>query len=431
MTETVNAGFDAKLDDLARREAASALEYRTIRFELQGDNVVPMLDTGDSIAGDAARITDCVKEIARSDGALFELVPRRYVLGTAEYLPVEMIKATKLGDDFLRCLRTDVDRITDLYPIEDFNPYFRLFRQAAVHGVDVQPFEAWSGSVLGAYARCQPLTDQKQKDFIERLNKAVEIIRREGRSHPFKQAIWAFEKPARENFDSLVSLIRANFAACHHLSVLRIDLGYAQYYCDPALSSEQALSYVDVRRHRIALIRFLKRRLPKGAYRGYALKLEFGLDKTYHYHVLVLLNGDVVREGATISKLIGEFWKQYITEGKGGAYNCNPAKYKEPGIGSVRYDDAKKRAVLETIVAAYLTKVDFYIRMTKPDGHRAFWTSRPPKIRAMRRGRKRGKADALHCATLQLDGLAGFVERVALDDADSGSSISALRRQLE
>ncbi|MCK4153507.1 inovirus-type Gp2 protein [Ralstonia pseudosolanacearum] len=395
---TSSEHHDDRFDDLALGEASTALKYRTIRFELEGDNVVPVLDTSDSIAADAAHITDCVREIIRTEGVLFELVPRRRVRGTVECVPAVMVKATKLGERFLQCLRLDVDRITDLYAIEDFNPYFRLFRQTALHGA-VDPGEmpcvdAWSGSVLGEYARRHPLlADGQLEDFAERLGNAVELIRKHGRSQSFRKEIQAFEKPASENYDSLVALIRANFAACHHLLILRIDLGYAQYYCDPALSGEQAVSYVDVRRHRHALIRFIKRRLPKGAYRGYALKLEFGLDKTYHYHALVMLNGDVVREAATISKLIGDYWKQYITEGKGGAYNCNAATYKESGIGSVRYFNEEKRAILETVVAAYLTKADLYIRMTKPDGHRAFWKSLPPKVRPKRGGRKRRKED--------------------------------------
>lgn len=397
MTETTNE-HDDRFADLALGEASTALKYRTIRFELEGDNVVPVLDTSDGIAADAAHITDCVKQIIQTEGVLFELVPRRRLLGTVEYVPAVMIKATKLGERFLQCLRLDVDRITDLYAIEDFNPYFRLFRQTALHGADdrgeMPCVDAWSGSVLGEYARRYPLSvDGHLEDFAERLGGAVELVRKQGRSQSFRKEIQAFEKPASENYDSLVALIRANFAACHHLLILRIDLGYAQYYCDPALSGEQAVSYVDVRRHRHALIRFIKRRLPKGAYRGYALKLEFGLDKTYHYHALVMLNGDVVREAATISKLIGDYWKQYITEGKGGAYNCNAATYKESGIGSVRYFNEEKRAILETVVAAYLTKADLYIRMTKPDGHRAFWKSLPPKVRPKRGGRKRRKED--------------------------------------
>ncbi len=65
-----------------------------------------------------------------------------------------MIKATKLGESFLRCLRMDVDRITDLYQIEGFNPYFRLFRQAAMRDVvdrGAEYVDAWSGRVLGDY----------------------------------------------------------------------------------------------------------------------------------------------------------------------------------------------------------------------------------------------------------------------------------------
>jgi len=400
MIEITEESCNAELDALALSEAATALRYRTVRFELQNNNVTATLDTSDGVAGDATRITDCVKAIIDSSGALYELVSRRRMLGTVNYLPLVEIKATVLGERLLRCLRTDIDRITDLYPIEEFNPYFKLFRQLTMPGAvgrtGLDSIESWSGSVVCDYAhRQRQLVDEELEDFIKHLGAVVEAIRKEGRSKCFKWGIKAFEKPAKENYDSLVSMIRANLAACHHLLVLRIDLGYAQHYCDPALSGEQAIKYEEVRQHRVKLIRFLKRRLPKGAYRGYALKLEFGLDKTYHYHVLVLLNGDVVREGATISKLIGEYWKQYITEGKGGAYNCNAATYKDSGIGSVKYDDAEKRVILETVVAAYLTKPDYYIRMTKTDGHRAFWTSHPPEIRAKRRGRKRSKVEAL------------------------------------
>ena len=242
MTQTTIEGFDEKLEELARGEASRALECRTIRFELQDNNVVPVLDTSDSIAGDAARITDCVKEIIDSNDVLFELVQRRYVLGIAEYLPSLMIKATTMGEEFLRCLRTDVDRITDLYSIEDFNPYFRLFRQAAMRDVvdrNAVYVDGLSDRVLGDYARRQTvLVDGELEDFFDRLGNAVEMIRRVGRSSSFKQEIWTFEKPAKENYDSLVSLIRANFAACHHLLVLRVDLGYAQYYCDPEVAAQ-------------------------------------------------------------------------------------------------------------------------------------------------------------------------------------------------
>ncbi|WP_197070180.1 hypothetical protein [Burkholderia sp. 9120] len=183
----------------------------------------------------------------------------------------------------------------------------------------------------------------------------------------------------------------------HHLSVLRFDLGYAKHYCDPETSGEQAITYEDVRNHRRALRRFLKRdlskMLPAGASKGmgFGIKLEYGLDKGFHFHVLVILNGDVVGQHAVITEMICNHWNSRITRGKGGSYNCFRSKYVKPGIGSVRYDNEEKLRALENQVVPYITKPDFYMKMVKPDAHRSFWVSHPPKIEAKRKGRKRSK----------------------------------------
>ncbi|HDR8936194.1 TPA: hypothetical protein QDA84_006334, partial [Burkholderia vietnamiensis] len=126
---------------------------------------------------------------------------------------------------------------------------------------------------------------------------------------------------------------------------------------------------------------------------GFAIKGEYGLDKTYHFHVIVILIGDVVGEDISVTETICDQWRDTITNGKGGAYNCNKASYRERGIGSIRYSDEKLR-ILRTKVVPYVTKPDFYIGMVKPEKHRSFWPSHPPKIEASRRGRRRGKSES-------------------------------------
>jgi hypothetical protein len=384
------------IDTIGRGEAGRALPYRAVSFVQEDSKTKCSLNPAMGLAESAFSITECVKKLTDSDEILFRVRQNTSRDGTQTW-PV--LGTGKLGEELLSCLKRDLDWITDTYPIERFNPYFRLFKQAVTRDSDADILGVPGCDLRFCASNQNALSDRGLRTFAVGLNEAVGRIRNEGKSEPFVDWVKAFERQPKANYETLVSLIRANQAACHHLLVLRIDLGYSQYYCNPALSGEQAVSYEEVRRNRVTLIRFIKRRLPKGAYRGYALKLEFGLDKTYHYHVLVLLDGDVVREDAKIAKIICEYWERFITDGKGGAYNCNAATYKEPGIGSVKYDNAKKRAILETIVAAYLAKPDFYILMTKPDGHHAFWTSQPPKIRAKRRGRKRSKADALESVT--------------------------------
>ncbi|MBN3777353.1 inovirus Gp2 family protein [Burkholderia sp. Ac-20345] len=377
--------------------------YQTLRFDLKGDKVESAYGLCEGgIAGDVDYITQCVKRVMRSERQLFHLVPVR---ANPEARPNTLsIKPSKLGECLLKCLKMDLDRVMDEYPvIGKHNRYFDVFRSAMTREIKLEsgaaPLNVFARERWLCYRDQNFWLDETLTLFVESLNGIVAEIRREANSEAFRSWKKAFERQPNENKDTLWSLILACLNVNHHLSILRFDLGYAQYYCDSELSGAMAITYDDVRRHRAELRRFLKQELKKrlrpGACKGmgFAIKLEYGLDKTYHFHVIVILNGDVVAEDISITEMICDYWKNTITNSKGGAYNCNKASYKECGIGSVRYSDEKLR-ILEAKVVPYVTKPDFYIGMVKPEGHRSFWTSHPPKIVARRTGRKRSKAES-------------------------------------
>ena len=92
---------------------------------------------------------------------------------------------------------------------------------------------------------------------------------------------------------------------------------------------------------------------------GYAWKLEYGIDRGWHLHILFLFDGQKVWHDEHLSSLIGQYWNQVITQGMGQFYSCNldKQKYRYEGIGMVDYSDVDKVSNLKR-AASYLTKVD-------------------------------------------------------------------------
>ncbi|HDR9149369.1 hypothetical protein WK24_01345 [Burkholderia vietnamiensis] len=386
----------SKVDD---NESWTIEPYQAWIFnDMQGGVVSTRIASEDSMAGNVEYITQFVKRLIYSRRQLLSLVPAKMIRSKRPNM--KLIKASKGGECFLTCLGIDLDRIIDKYPdIGKHNRYFGLFYDAVMCEV---AFENATAS-LAKVARLEWLSfddknllpDRALALFVDYSNEAIEQIRQEGNSDAFKDWQAAIERQPKENEGRLLSLIDAALSVNHHLLVLRFDLGYSQFYCDPELSGGMAVSYEEMREHRVALRRFLKRDLKKRllprACKGmvFAVKMEFGLDKTFHFHVIVILNGDVVCKDVLITEMICDQWNRVITTGKGGACNCNSKQYRLKGIGSVRRKDAEKLNILKTVVAPYITKPDYYSKMVKPDGHRTFWPSHPPQIEAKPKGRKR------------------------------------------
>lgn len=381
-------------------DAFDVTPYEALHFDLVDEKVMSSYGRSDGgIASDVHHITQCVKGIIQSKYSLFRLKEMKVDRRVKPLM--SRIEMSKLGEYFLKCLKMDIDRIIDKYPsIGKHNRYFGLFHDAVMREVE---FENGSAP-FAIVAREEWLSSSDWKEmprsvltqYVRPLNDVVEEIIQQGRGDEFKDWLNAIQRQPDSNADRLWSLIEACLSANHHISVLRFDTGYAQYYCDSELSGEQAITYEDIRSHRRALRRFLKRdlskMLPPGACKGmgFAIKLEYGLDKGYHFHVIVILNGDVVCRHAAIADMICDSWNRYITGGKGGSYNCFRSTYVKPGIGSVRYNDEQKLKTLKDLVVPYVTKPDFYVGMAKPEAHRSFWKSQPPMITA-RAGRKRSK----------------------------------------
>ncbi|WCM18772.1 inovirus Gp2 family protein [Paraburkholderia bryophila] len=340
-----------------------------------------------------SNIVRCMKGIIDSKRTLFKLTRKDLLIPRRHW---EMkLDSTLLGKEFLLCLTIHFEDLAREYPIVWSHPYVNLF--ASVVYRDSQR-DARAGMVAKpiGYELCNwtgmrdRLPDGELKILVDRLNDVVREIREEGQAQAFQEQLKRYWRPAVKNYRSLIDLIRAVHGECHHLLVIRLDLSYLKAY-------GTSISYDEVRRHRIAFQRHLTRcKRLGGVYLGSAIKLERGAEKGLHYHALVFINGDVLHGDIAIANELGEHWNVSITGGKGTHFNCNSQSYgSKRGIGSIRYDDVKTRYNLETRVAAYITKPDFFIYEAKHEDDHTFWRTYPPSERAVRRGRKRSKVDAI------------------------------------
>ncbi|WP_423391970.1 hypothetical protein [Burkholderia sp. LMG 21824] len=344
-------------------------------------------------AEDAASITKCVWQIIISDDTLFRVVRKQGVVSSASR-QVKLVP-TPLGASFLSCLAIDLEYLSMIDPIDRANPFVALFKRNVARdpnadvaaGLHLDPvrymLQYWSNIRRG-------LSDEDLWAFSYGLNDVVAAIREEGRTQSFCDEWRRHTRPAAKNYDSLLEMIRELFKQHHRLLVVRVDFGYGK--------AHQSIPYADVRRHREALVRYLRRmKLSKGnVFKAYALKLEHGLQKKWHFHALMFLDGNEVQRGVHHAMVFGEHWKNTITKGKGVYYNChkNRSKYKNVlGIGKIEAHTVGPRRALEANVAGYIVKPDFYGQMMKDAGDRMFFKSELREAAGRKRGRKRTKPD--------------------------------------
>ncbi|MGZ4969142.1 MAG: hypothetical protein ACXWFX_14655 [Methylobacter sp.] len=88
--------------------------------------------------------------------------------------------------------------------------------------------------------------------------------------------------------------------------------------------------------------------------------------------------------------MIGEYWKNDITKGRGIYFSCNANKaaYKYPGIGMIDYYDIELIENLK-MAASYLTKTDYYAKVAATEGNMRTFFKGVVKAKTSNQGRPR------------------------------------------
>ncbi|RMV39816.1 hypothetical protein ALP12_101966 [Pseudomonas savastanoi pv. phaseolicola] len=342
------------------------LEYEAFIYaENDGVPVHILTDHGEHSA-DLRRIVNVVESVVRYGKPLF--LPR---LSTVK----KSARCAALEAAVLSVTGIDPGLVKSVFPHHQFNPVVNAF------------FKVEKGVVDQLSTRCYV---DLSKDDNAILHEFVENLLAEVKGESVQMKLNGFKRAANKAYKGLRDLIDALFDRYSRLLVVRLDLGYRNKYCAPA--GLLNVGYEDAKKHREDLLKYFRLKMSP-AIVGYAWKLEYGLDKTYHYHFLLFFDGAKSHQDIVIAKAVGDHWSNCVTDGKGIYYNCNASKaeYKARGIlgiGMIGHDDLDLRNGLTT-AAAYLTKVDLFVRMVISEGGRCFGKSGKPKLKKGLGGRPR------------------------------------------
>jgi hypothetical protein len=299
--------------------------------------------------------------LARSSGELFT------VASCARSRRLQ-VRQTELGKEFVLCCGFDLELIKQTYPDNVFSPYFSLFER----------------HIAGSKFAGEKVYPERVPEF----NELVDQIRSEAMADDFTKVLANHERASRKNSKSLEQYLDAMREAYSKLLIVRLDLHYGKRYVVP-WDRVDAVSRGVARRHRREFIKHVKKSYPGLV--GYVWKTERGAIKSFHTHLLLIFNGQLLRADETIGMQLGEYWIREITNGKGTYWNCNAKKgdYSNLAIGMVHHDDDATWVLLKKI-AMYLTKVDAFVKDNAPKKERSFGKGGIPKLMGKRKGRPRG-----------------------------------------
>ncbi len=136
------------------------------------------------------------------------------------------------------------------------------------------------------------------------------------------------------------------------LTVLRLDFGFKKPYSDEITLDTGNKYYNKMQNNERGKPSLFKNLVGKIALKEHTEK------KGVHYHTLLFFDGQQVQQDAHLGDMIGEYWNNEITQGKGSYHNCNRNKYRYKGVGMLNHTDIEKREILDKYVASYIYKDD-------------------------------------------------------------------------
>ncbi|WP_454838286.1 YagK/YfjJ domain-containing protein [Pseudomonas mohnii] len=330
---------------------------------------LPVLRVEESLVLELRSIEKLMCELAGSKGFLFSSCTHKR--------DGVKVKVERLGRYFVDKLKRGKGMFERCFPSHEVNPYVEVFFKCVDRVDDLHLLRVW-----------RTLRSVTAEAFLGIMNDLVEFVRLELSSDDFKAVLKRFRKASFKRINSLEGYIDALFARHSRMLVVRVDLSYQSGFV-----SGREDFYGDVKKvkaHWAKIQKDLHKGIPVDGLLGFACKLEYGQLKGFHFHLLLFYNGSNHRQDGVLARMIGEYWRDSITAGAGRYFNCNAVKdkYRYLGIGMIGFNQSDRISALKNRVASYLTKVDYWIRLS-PESGRSFFRGNMPKLKSVKRGRPR------------------------------------------
>lgn len=279
-----------------------------------------------------------VRRVVATVGDLLRSRPDLYRVSQERRGQVQRL--TRAGTNLLACLNDDVIGVAErLGDQQRIHPYFTIFNELVQKYVLMLQDKQALPETLDAFAR-ELRSLGSQPDVVAQIRNSKRVERDNARSAA-----------------KLLADVRASFSK---VLALRFDL---EYLVDFPSFNPKPVDEKLMKRHREAFLALLR----DGPYAqhmvGYVWKTEWGLQRGFHHHLLVLLNGQSVCADIRIADDLCMRWKHEITRGLGSFENCNKRKeqYRRCGIGMLNRNDEEKWGFLAE-ATRYLTKQDVYTK---------------------------------------------------------------------
>lgn len=315
-------------------------------------------------------IIDIATQVIRTKESLFTGKPFKAAPGAPP-----IIRVSPLGKALLWAMGLDVGGIRRHFVHHEFCPTISTFLNLA-----------WSFKQIIPYPQ-NSLNQQTLPLYLQFVSNLKRAAKEKGLLEAESNQRRKMRKNVRR-FHEVVDILFHNHA---RLCVVRLDVGFNRAHRESLEKQGKEIDSSHFTKCLNNLIRYVKNDFP--SFLGYGLNIEYGPWKKLHSHVLLFFNGRDVKDDVEIAKVIGDHWKQKITAGTGGYYNCNRNKRRFEihglsGLGTIRYDEPGKRVNLMR-TATYLMKEDHFIKLAVPGITKAFRSSDMPIKRETPLGRPR------------------------------------------
>lgn len=222
------------------------------------------------------------------------------------------------------------------------------------------------------------------------------FVRRVSRSWKCINAVNAHIAKEEDNFSSAREFIYYLASQHTRLCFLRIDLTFRTSSKDFSHSEAADKAVKDFLRSLRS--KACKRNLLPG-YLGFIIKRENGISRGTHFHLLVVLNGDLQGKNSHsvnyISDALCHMWLQRIGRHRGSAHNSYKDRHSWPFNGLGRQDFQRIESLVGLRCALnYITKQDCVLKVSN-DKIKNFWRTPTPRCASKKRGPKRRRPNYL------------------------------------
>jgi len=237
------------------------------------------------------------------------------------------------------------------------------------------------------------------------MRRLTRFVRRVSRSWKYINAVRTHNRKETDNFRSARNFIYHLASKHARLCFLRIDLTFRTGCKDFSHSEVADKAVKDFLRSLRS--KACKRNLLPG-YLGFIIKRENGISRGTHFHLLVVLNGDL--QGKTshsvdyISDALCQMWLQRIGCDRGSAHNSYKDRHSWPFNGLGLQDFQRIESLVGLRLALhYITKQDCVLK-TSNEKIKNFWGTPIPRGTHKKRGPRRKRPDHLALLYRALDG---------------------------